>query len=991
MSQMDHLTIIRSPGQRLTKLHTPTSTEGYGSVTYVQSRQVPMFGVHDLHRILTGLEGKKDCAVIRGSRRAATLDLDKVRRRFHRRPDTDDPPGFDPQPRLWVCIDIDKLPTPAHIDPATDPEAAVLYAISKLPQWFHGVTCHWQWSSSAGLGGEWPILKLHLWFWLDHAVDGPSWRAWARAWGVVDPMLYNPVQPHYTATPVFGGGLVDHVERRSGLLEQDWEMVSVPEEVWRWTEIQEQERLRRRLEEANRPLTYTVSSARQRARADGLVSKVRQDLLSVPIGTGAHDAALRAAGTLANMVTWGWVDESVARSVLDCSPIADAPRRDGELDSVWKWTLEQARLNPSPEPDPGPERRSLRRPPAPPPAGTPVAGQGTGGAGEHKDASTPPPPAGGGGDEGEDGEPPEDPNPRPDVDGYRDNDNILWRQMSDGTWIGLEFGRQVARHKIARDSIKPEVKVFGRDITPISHTVDVVTGRPGVRISYYDPAGRRRGEVVEAATWTARTYAQKEGERLANEGVQVAPDAGAWLVLHLGRWAQATHGLHTEEIIASAGWHETGSDRWAHAWPTGDVAGASWVWTGRDLDTRESLNVWRAGIKDLDLTDGQYFLLGAALAGALVRPLERSSFIVHVGGDSGTGKTVSTSLAGSVWHGYRDRLMWDDTHLSTTRMLSEYSGGGVVIDDVRNATPKKVGYLVHQISQNRERNRLHTDGSGMRLGVTWHLAALSSGEKTLRKFLGDELQGGHLVRAIDLEVEPGQAHLTRDAVHADRCEQFYLRHYGAAGPAWAAWLAGLEVEDWQGMRHHLREMHAHHSAHLEHGDVEGGRLLRHIVLCGLALRLAHEARIIDLDDPDAQVERSVRWVMERIGRERRGARTPSERFWQTLQQLQLTDPSLFPSESQYIDATHVRKVLGITRTSPGGQGGVVYTTEPMLDENPRLQKLACATRSFMAWGRRHGLVSVPPEADQKGRMRLGGKRWRWWCLHLDRDPEDVTS
>ena len=63
----------------------------------------------------------------------------------------------------------------------------------------------------------WTELRLHLWFWCDRPACDGSLRPWVKSIPYADASLFNSVQPHYTAAPIFVGG-VDPVTERSGLL-----------------------------------------------------------------------------------------------------------------------------------------------------------------------------------------------------------------------------------------------------------------------------------------------------------------------------------------------------------------------------------------------------------------------------------------------------------------------------------------------------------------------------------------------------------------------------------------------------------------------------------------------------------------------------------------------------------------------------------------------------------------------------------------------------
>lgn len=129
-------------------------------------------------------------------------------------------------PRRLFCVDVDDGRFPAGMSCTASPcEAAAWVRDTLLPPEFKGTACVFQFSSSAALTAEPEAIKLHLWFWCAHPLSCDDLRGWARWWNdsqgrrVVDPALYNPVQPHYTAAPRLEGGLRDPFgAQRSGLL-----------------------------------------------------------------------------------------------------------------------------------------------------------------------------------------------------------------------------------------------------------------------------------------------------------------------------------------------------------------------------------------------------------------------------------------------------------------------------------------------------------------------------------------------------------------------------------------------------------------------------------------------------------------------------------------------------------------------------------------------------------------------------------------------------
>ena len=152
-------------------------------------------------------------------------------RRVRRRKRGDDA-AFDEIPTVVLPLDLDDIPFPAGLDPANRPEAAVEHVIALLPDELHDATCWWQFTSSAGVEG-WDTLRMRLWFWLDRPRQCADLRGWATHANsvakakLIDPAVFNAVQPIYLASPVFEN-MADPVARRFGLRIGAEEVVCLP-------------------------------------------------------------------------------------------------------------------------------------------------------------------------------------------------------------------------------------------------------------------------------------------------------------------------------------------------------------------------------------------------------------------------------------------------------------------------------------------------------------------------------------------------------------------------------------------------------------------------------------------------------------------------------------------------------------------------------------------------------------------------------------------
>ena len=240
----DFLTILTHSRSRLAKLWQADGTiSSYDETKNYQVSEVPVSSIADLSAALSSLETRTNSAVIRGKFKgeatAAVIDAAEHKPGLARKIKA----LYDDTPHHWALIEVDKF-TPVT-DPVLNPEAAITeYITSSLPSAFHDISYHWQLSSSAG-HPEKPGLRAHIWFWLATPATSDSLKAWAKsAPGMgLDSSVFNTVQFHYCAAPLFAEGVADPVPVRSGLFdglfgdEVQLEMVKVAAPVTSSTEL----------------------------------------------------------------------------------------------------------------------------------------------------------------------------------------------------------------------------------------------------------------------------------------------------------------------------------------------------------------------------------------------------------------------------------------------------------------------------------------------------------------------------------------------------------------------------------------------------------------------------------------------------------------------------------------------------------------------------------------------------------------------------------
>ena len=204
----DHqLTLLfAANGKRLAKRFRADGTkDSYDSAFEFVSTEADIATIDELLNIIlyVSQSPERQICVIRGARRSDIHDNALHRRTLQ---------NYRDVPRAWALLDIDDLLLPDAINPTS--QAAVEYAISKLPPCFQDRACVYHFSSSAGLAGQ--HFKGHLAFLLEEAVDSWTLRHWAQDYvnrapelANIDPSPFNAVQIHYLADPVFDDPSMD--------------------------------------------------------------------------------------------------------------------------------------------------------------------------------------------------------------------------------------------------------------------------------------------------------------------------------------------------------------------------------------------------------------------------------------------------------------------------------------------------------------------------------------------------------------------------------------------------------------------------------------------------------------------------------------------------------------------------------------------------------------------------------------------------------------
>jgi hypothetical protein len=314
------VTVVESLGGAVLakRWHADGTCTPYDNARTVSLHPEPVADLVGLHALLRRLLHAPRCCIVR----AEPIDTERVRRLrrlLHPCPETGEAPTLREVPRRWVAVDIDGLPLPAGTDPR-DLAACAKVARAALPHAFRDAAGIVQ--ATAGHGIK-PGARLRWWVMLSRPTTGAELDNWFSGCPV-DLATFRPVQPIFTAAPLFDAEVPDPVPERLALVPGAREVVQVPAPA------------------LLRPVRVEV---RRMAAPDtgaggaGALAYARRTIAAAPVNA-RHGTAKRMAAFLSHLhrdgeVTAGDVTEAVAAGI----EMAGKDRAEGE--AIARWTLAQ--------------------------------------------------------------------------------------------------------------------------------------------------------------------------------------------------------------------------------------------------------------------------------------------------------------------------------------------------------------------------------------------------------------------------------------------------------------------------------------------------------------------------------------------------------------------------------------------------------------------------------------------------------------------------
>lgn len=203
--------------------------------------------------------------------------------------------------------------------------------------------------------------------------------------------------------------------------------------------------------------------------------------------------------------------------------------------------------------------------------------------------------------------------------------------------------------------------------------------------------------------------------------------------------------------------------------------------------TAGTLQAWKNAIALVKPYPRVVAVLLACLAAPLLKVIGAPNFILNLGGDTTTGKTISQHVGGSIW-GYPNEKdpdgvsqKWSSTVVGVERLAAMRHGLPLILDDTSSADEDRIWKIVYLVTDSRGKTRGAI--KGIAKTVTFSTVCVSSGEHPLREFFKGK--GGAVKRILEIDGAPFGENNESLVMKIDAA---VLANYGHAGLMLISWL-----------------------------------------------------------------------------------------------------------------------------------------------------------------------------------------------------------
>lgn len=341
-----------------------------------------------------------------------------------------------------------------------------------------------------------------------------------------------------------------------------------------------------------------------------------------------------------------------------------------------------------------------------------------------------------------------------------------YNQLNCGSWNADDTGIYKVDYNSLMQPIK--IKACSHPIIPIERLINIDTNIEKIKLAFYKDK-KWQYVIVEKNTIASKSKIIQ----LANLGIEVNENNAKDLITYLAD-VMELNDIEPKVSVGHLGWIDKEFVPYSNKYCL-DVD-KEFKQKINSISEKGSYEKWKEQMKNLrkkSLT--LRFMMASSFASVLVRIFKLNTFIVHLWGKSGNGKTVAEMICASIWGKPDNNFISNlsNTSIANERLCNFYRNMPILLDELQIAKAKYKNFdeLIYVLTEGKGKERGTVD-NGIREQTLWQTIVILNGEEPITN---DTSKEGVKNRVIEINednsiVEDGNATV-----------KFIQENYGFAG------------------------------------------------------------------------------------------------------------------------------------------------------------------------------------------------------------------
>ena len=341
-----------------------------------------------------------------------------------------------------------------------------------------------------------------------------------------------------------------------------------------------------------------------------------------------------------------------------------------------------------------------------------------------------------------------------------------FKDLKCGQWNADDTGVYKIDYTSTMQPIK--IKACAHPIMPIERLINIDTNIEKVKLGFYKDK-KWQYVITEKNTIASKSKIMQ----LANQGIEVNENNAKDLITYLSDVMELNN-IEPKLSVGHLGWIDNEFIPYSSRYCL-DVD-KEFKQKIDSISEKGNYEEWKKYIKKLrDKSISLRFMIASSFASILVKIFKLNTFIVHLWGKSGNGKTVAEMICASIWGKPDNNFISNlsNTLIANERLCDFYRNMPILLDELQIAKAKYKNFdeMIYMLTEGKGKERGTVD-NGIREQTMWQTIVILNGEEPITS---DTSKEGVKNRVIEINEDNAIVENGNETV------QFIQENYGFAG------------------------------------------------------------------------------------------------------------------------------------------------------------------------------------------------------------------